>query len=206
MEVQPLSGFACTISHPPCGAGLVQRQGWVVWITGLPGSGKSVVARAVQRKLLEKGVRSQILSSDELRRFVTPKPTYSQNERDAVYGTLAFVASLLARNGVNIIIDATGNLRKYREESRNTVERFAEVYLKCPLEICMDREATRVEASYAPKGIYEKALRGRAPTVPGMGSPYEEPLKPEAVVESNKLTPEECADTILNQLHAFLLT
>jgi len=157
-------------------------------------------------KLLEKGVRSQILSSDELRMFVTPKPTYSQDERDAVYGTLAFVANLLVTNGVNVIIDATGNLRKYREECRNRVERFAEVYLKCPLEICMKREATRVETSHAPRRIYEKALKGKAQTVPGMGSPYEEPLEPEAVVESSKLTPEECADIILDRLHAFLLT
>ena len=146
------------------------------------------------------------LSSDELRKFVTPKPTYSEDEREAVYGTLTFVASLLARNGVNVIIDATGNFRKHRENCRNTVERFAEVYLKCPLEICVQREATRVETSHAPKGIFEKALKGKAPTVPGMGSPYEEPLRPEVVVESDKLTPEKCAETILNQLSAFLLT
>ena len=183
----------------------MQRQGWVVWITGLPGSGKSVVARALKRRLLEKDIRSQILSSDELRMFVTPKPTYSLNERDAVYSTLAFVTFLLARNSVNVIIDATGNLRKYREETRNKVERFAEVYLKCPFEICLEREATRVETLHAPRGIYEKAMKGKAPTVPGIGSPYEEPLEPEAVVESDKLTPEECADAILSQLHAFLL-
>jgi len=184
----------------------VQRQGWVIWVTGLPGSGKSVVAQALQRKLSEKGVRSQILSSDELREFVTPNPTYSENEREAVYGTLAFVASLLSRSGANVIIDATGNLRKFRERCRNMVGRFAEVYLKCPLEICVQREATRVETSHAPKGIFEKALEGKAPTVPGMGSPYEEPLRPEVVVESDKLTPEKCAETILNQLSAFLLT
>jgi len=184
----------------------VQRQGWAIWVTGLPGSGKSAVAQALQRKLSEKGVRSQILSSDELRKFVTPNPTYSEDEREAVYGTLAFVASLLSRSGVNVIIDATGNLRKYRERCRNMVERFAEAYLKCPLEICMQREETRVEASYAPKGIYEKAMKGKAPTVPGIGSPYEEPLRPEVVVESDKLTPEKCAETILNQSDAFLLT
>ena len=189
----------------PCGADHVQRQGWVIWLTGLPGSGKSVVAWMLQRKLSEKGIASQILSSDELRKFVTPKPTYGEDERETVYGTLAFVASLLARSGVNVIIDATGNLRKYRENCRNMVERFAEVYLKCPLEICMQREATRVETSHAPKGIYEKAMKGKAPTVPGIGSPYEEPLRPEVVIESDKLNAEECANTILNRLDTFLL-
>ena len=205
MEVQPLSGFALTIPLPR-GADHVHKQGWVIWVTGLPGSGKSVVAQALQRKLSEKGVSGQILSSDELRKFVTPKPTYSEDEREAVYGTLAFIASLLARNGVNVIIDATGNLRKYRENCRNMVERFVEVYLKCPLEICMQREATRVETLHAPKGIYEKAMKGKAPTVPGIGSPYEEPLGPEVIVESDGLTPEKCAEIILNRLGAFLLT
>jgi len=182
----------------------MERQGWVVWVTGLPGSGKSVAALALQRKLLNKGVKSQILSSDEMRKFVTPRPTYSQEERDAVYRCLAFVASLLAKNHINVIIDATGNLRKYRENCRGMVERFAEIYMKCPIETCMEREATRVDTLHAPVGIYEKASRGKAPTVPGFGSPYEEPLSPEVVVESDKLTPDECADAILNRLQTFL--
>jgi len=183
----------------------MERQGWVVWVTGLPGSGKSVVALALQRKLLEKGVKSQILSSDEMRKFVTPKPTYSQEERDAVYNCLAFVASLLARNHVNVIIDATGNLARYRDNCRRMVERFAEIYVKCPIETCIERESTRVETLRAPRGIYEKALEGQAPTVPGIGSPYEEPLKPEVTVESDKLSPEECADMILNNIPDLLL-
>ena len=183
---------------------IVQRQGWVIWLTGLPGSGKSVVAGTLQRSLSEKGVTSQILSSDELRKFATPKPTYSEDEREAVYGTLAFIASLLARNGVNVIIDATGNLRKYRDNCRNMVERFAEVYLKCPLETCMQREATRMETLHAPKGIYEKAMKGKAPTVPGIGSPYEEPLRPEVTIESDKLNAKECVSNILNRLGEFL--
>jgi len=183
----------------------MERQGWVVWVTGLPGSGKSVVALALQRKLLEKGVKSQILSSDEMRKFVPPKPTYSQEERDAVYNCLAFVASLLARNHVNVIIDATGNLARYRDNCRRMVERFAEIYVKCPIETCIERESTRVETLRAPRGIYEKALEGQAPTVPGIGSPYEEPLKPEVTVESDKLSPEECADMILNNIPDLLL-
>ena len=179
------------------------RQGWVVWVTGLPGSGKSVISRAMQSKMHERGVASQILSSDELRRFVTPNPTYSQNERDVLYGTLRFVASLLAKNGVNVIIDATGNLRRYRDEYRGAVERFAEVYVKCPQEICVEREKTRIDTLHAPRGIYEKASEGKASTVPGIGSPYEEPVRPEAVVESDKLTPDECAETIIKEMREF---
>lgn len=187
-------------------ADALERDGWVAWITGLPGSGKSIVAQALRRKLLDKGIESQILSSDEMRKYVTPEPTYSQEERDLLYRSLAFSASLLARNGINVIIDATGNLRRYRDNCRNLVERFAEVYVKCPLEICMRREAKRVESFHAPRAIYQKALKGRAPAVPGMGSPYEEPLNPEVVVESDKLGPDECADEVLRRLDAFFLS
>lgn len=184
----------------------MQKQGWVVWITGLPGSGKSAIAKALQRLLLERNVPAQILSSDELRKHVTPNPTYSQEERDILYNSLGFVASLLAGNGVNVIIDATGNLRRYRDNCRAMLDRFAEVYVGCPLEVCMKREEARVDTSHAPRGIYEGALKGRAPTVPGLGSPYEEPLRPEVTVDSDKMAPDECARVILNKLGDILLT
>jgi adenylylsulfate kinase len=183
----------------------VREQGWVVWITGLPGSGKSVTAKALRKALLERHVPSQILSSDELRKHITPRPTYSQEERDILYNSLGFVASLLARNGINVIIDATGNLRKYRDDCRAMLARFAEVYVRCPLDQCIRREEARVDRWHAPRGIYEGALKGKAPTVPGLGSPYEEPLRPEVTVDSDKMSPDECAHVILNKLRDFLL-
>lgn len=187
------------------GGGLVEREGWVVWITGLPGSGKSVIGRALQELLLERNVRTQILSSDEFRKYLTPKPTYSQAERDILYSSLGFVASLLAKNGVNVIVDATGNLRKYRDDCRALVHRFAEVYVKCAPEICVKREETRIDMMHAPRAIYKRAMSGKAPTVPGLGSPYEEPLNPEVVVESDKADPDRCAQAIMEKLNSFLL-
>lgn len=198
-------GLPHELDEGSAGADLVQRQGWVVWITGLPGSGKSVIARALQKMLLERDVMTQVLSSDELRRYLTPKPTYSQDERDILYGSLAFIASLLAKNGVNVIIDATGNLKKYREDCRAMVDRFAEVYVQCPAETCVRRERNRVNTIHAPQGIYNRAMSGKAPTVPGLGSPYEEPVRPEVVVESDEMEPDKCAQAILNKLKAFLL-
>ena len=182
------------------------KQGWVVWITGLPGSGKSVTAKALQKALLERCVPAQILSSDELREHVTPRPTYSREERDVLYDSLGFVASLLARNGINVIVDATGNLRKYRDDCRAMLARFAEVYVRCPLDLCIRREEARVDRAHAPRGIYEDALKGKAPTVPGLGAPYEKPLNPEVTVDSDKMSPEECAHAVLNKLRDFLLT
>ncbi len=187
------------------GTGRVEKEGWVVWVTGLPGSGKSVIGRALQKKLLESNVRSQILSSDEFREYLTPKPRYSQDERDILYSSLGFVARLLARNGVNVIIDATGNLRKYREDCRAPVHKFAEVYVKCAPDICLKREKTRIDTMHAPRAIYEKAMTGKAPTVPGLGAPYEEPLNPEVVVESDKANPDKCAEEIMAKLNVFLL-
>jgi adenylylsulfate kinase len=140
----------------------------------------------------------QILSSDMLRKVLTPKPKYTEEERDIVYGTIAFVAKLLTENGVNVIIDATANRRKYRDKARNEMPRFMEVYIRCPLEVCVRRESERRGATYhAPRAIYRKAVTGESKTVPGVGVPYEEPLTPEVTVDSHKMNPKECAQKIL---------
>ncbi|MEM3161424.1 MAG: adenylyl-sulfate kinase [Candidatus Bathyarchaeia archaeon] len=176
------------------------RKGWCVWITGLPGSGKSVTSKALLTSLEKEGMKAQILSSDALRKILTPKPTYSLEERDMVYATLVYIAELLTRNGVNVIIDATGNLRRYREVAREKISNFIEVYLRCPLEVCIERESKRKRTYGAPARIYEKAFEGKAPTVPGVGQPYEEPLNPEVIIDTSKLTPEQAAEIILNAI------
>jgi adenylylsulfate kinase len=174
--------------------------GWCVWITGLPGSGKSVVSEALLKLLNGRGIGAQLLSSDALRKVVTPKPTYSLEERDMVYATLVYIAKLLTQNGINIIIDATGNLRRYREDARKQIPLFFEAYLECPLRVCAEREAKRGKTYLAPKRIYAKALEGKAPTVPGIGQPYEPPLSPEATIDTIKLSPEQSAQKIVQKL------
>ncbi len=172
-------------------------EGWCVWITGLPGSGKSVVAEKLIRCLLQRGIRAQLLSSDALRKVLTPKPTYSLEERDIVYATLVYIAKLLTQNGINVVIDATGNLRRYRENARNQIQRFIEAYLECPLEVCIERESRRTETHQAPRQIYARALEGKAPTVPGVKQPYEPPANPEIIVNTVKYTSEQAAYKIL---------
>lgn len=171
-------------------------NGWCVWVTGLPGSGKSVVSQALHRLLQQRCVPAQLLSSDALRKTLTPKPTYSLEERDIVYGTLVYIAKLLTRNKVNVIIDATGNLRRYRQDARKQISRFVEAYLECPLEICIQREMKRGNTHQAPKQIYERAVKGKAPRVPGVGQPYEPPVNPEIAIDTTECTPEECAERI----------
>jgi len=173
---------------------------WTVWIFGLPGSGKSTIARELQRLLAENGIKSQILSTDLLRKVVTPNPTYSEEEREIVYGVLVFIARLLNDNEVNVIIDATANRRAYREKGRKEIENIMFAYVKCPLEVCMTREATREETYGAPRKIYEKGLSGESRTVPGLGVPFEEPENPDVIVESDKFPPKECAIKIFNTM------
>lgn len=164
---------------------------FAVWFTGLPGSGKTAVASRTSSLLRKKGIYVKILQLDEIRRVLTPEPKYTEEERDIVYASLAYMAKLLTEQGVNVFIDATANKRKYREAARKLIPKFAEVFIRCSLEVCIERE-TRRKAVFSPKGIYKKSALAGA-TVPGVNIPYEEPLKPEIVIDSDKMTPDESA-------------
>lgn len=165
-------------------------SGIAIWITGLPGSGKSTVANEVKKVHPE----FIILRMDELRKIVTPEPTYSDAEREIVYRTIVYLAKKLTEHGHDVIIDATGNLRRWRELARQLIPRYAEVYLKCPIEICMQREKKRVETHEAPEYIYQKGAAGWP--VPGMVAPYEEPINPEVVIETDKTFLQDMQDMI----------
>lgn len=171
-------------------------SGWVIWVTGMPGSGKSTLARLVARMLCRRHVAAQVLSVEMVREVLTPRPRYTEEERHVVYSTLVFVSTMLARNDVNVIIDATGNRRRHRDEARRRITRFAEIYLKCPLEVCMQREKGRKRRFGAPSHIYAKAKTGASKTVPGVGVPYEIPLSAELTVDTSLLRPNQSAEQI----------
>ena len=171
------------------------KEGWCIWLTGLPGSGKSTVAKAFLTKLKNNKIHAQILSSDELRKAITPDPKYTDEERNIVYRTICYIAELLTKNNINVIIDATGNRKSYRDKAREEIKNFKEIYLTCSLGVCIERESKRMNTSHAPKGIYEKAFKGKS-TVPGIGSPYEEPLNPELKLNTERLNPNICAERI----------
>jgi adenylylsulfate kinase len=177
-------------------------SGWVIWLTGIPGSGKSTLARLVAGELHCRHVAARVLSVEMVRAVLTPRPKYTEQERDVVYSALVFVSKMLARNGANVIIDATANRRRYRNKARRGITRFAEIYLKCPLEICMKRERRRRRRFGAPSHIYAKARTGASKTVPGIGVPYEVPLSPELTVDTSRLKPKESSEQITH----FVLT
>jgi adenylylsulfate kinase len=146
---------------------------FAVWITGLPASGKSTIARALVRELASRGVDVAVLESDTLRAVLTPHATYSEEERATFYRSMAYIGSLLVSHGVPVVFDATANRRCYREAARNGIQRFIEVFVDCPLEACIARD---------PKGIYVRARSGQASTVPGVQSSYEQPDHPDVVL------------------------
>jgi adenylylsulfate kinase len=163
---------------------------WVIWITGLPGSGKSTVALAVKKKMPD----AVLLRMDELRRIITPDPTYSESEREYVYRSLVHSAKTLYELGHNVIMDATGNKREWRQLAAELIADFFEIYLKCPIELCMEREETRTDTHAAPSHIYKKGEKGWP--VPGINVPYEEPDKPSLIIDTEKESPEEAAEKI----------
>ncbi len=157
---------------------------WAIWITGPPGSGKSSLARAAAAALHAEGEPVRVLELDEIRKALTPRPTYSDAERDVVYRALACMAALLTEVGVPVIIDATAHRRRWRDLARAAIPRFAEVQLICPLDVCRERERTR-PVGHAPRDIYARAGQPGA-TVPGVDVPYEAALEPELAIDTSK--------------------
>jgi adenylylsulfate kinase-like enzyme len=163
---------------------------FAVWLTGLSGSGKSTVAKALLGLLHERGVHAAVLESDVMRTQLTPFPRYDEAERDYFYGALAKLAQSLAEDGVPAIIDATANLRRYRDAARACIPRFAEIFVDTPLAVCEARD---------PKGLYRAARAGSAVTLPGVQAVYEPPLRPELTV-SGESQPRKAAAAILKLL------
>jgi adenylylsulfate kinase len=168
--------------------------GIAIWITGLPGSGKSTVANDLKSHFPE----FRILRMDELRSVLTPEPTYSDTERDVVYRALVYMAKKITDLGHAVIIDATGNLRKWRDLARELIPKYIEVYLKCPIEVCMQREKLREITHEAPRDIYRKGSEGWP--VPGLTAPYEEPLAPEIVIDSDRTSLVETVERIAREI------
>lgn len=168
------------------------NPGFAVWLTGLPASGKTAIAHRLLALLRnECGLAVAHLESDRLRTILTPEPSYNREERDQFYATLVSLAHWLSSQGIAVVIDATANRRKPRGEARELIAKFLEVYVQCPLEICISRD---------PKGIYRKGVAGEASMVPGMQDHYEEPESPDVLIHSDQCAPEDAAQQILRML------
>ncbi|MBV8847005.1 MAG: adenylyl-sulfate kinase [Bryobacterales bacterium] len=169
---------------------MARDEGFAVWLTGLPASGKSTIARALAHELETRSTDCAVLESDELRKVLTLRPTYSEEERESFYSQMVYIGTLLAPHGVHVIFDATANRRRYRDAARNHFAKYIEVYVDTPLDVCMARD---------PKGIYRRAASGGS--VPGLQSEYEPPLNADVLVRGDT----EDADAAARRIVAVLV-
>jgi len=169
-----------------------------IWVTGLPGSGKSTIIKELEKMLLKSDFKTITLSMDLIRKTLTPDPRYTDEERFLVYRSLVLMAQLIvAKCGKNVIIDATGNRREFRELARQLIPEFAEIYVKCPLEICKMRETLRQNQDVE-KNLYKRAVQGKLKgQMPGISTPYEEPENPELELASDLFSSHESAKKII---------
>jgi adenylylsulfate kinase len=170
-------------------------RGFVVWLTGLPSSGKTTIAKGLEEYLRGRGFRVELLDGDEVRKWLSPEAGFSREDRERHLRRVAYVAKLLARNGVAVIASFVSPYRNVRDEARLIVEseglKFVEVYVKCSLEECMRRDS---------KGLYQRALRNEVRNMTGIQDVYEEPLNPEVLVDSEKQDPDKCVEEIVGKL------
>lgn len=166
-------------------------RGFVVWFTGLPSAGKSTLARGLEKELARDGRRVEVLDGDEVRARLTKGLGFSRADRDENIRRIAYVAGLLARNGVVAVTATISPYRDVRAEIRAEIGDFVEVYVNCPVEECIRRDV---------KGLYGKALRNEIPNFTGVSDPYEPPANPEIMVETHQEGPEDSLEAILTAL------
>jgi len=166
-------------------------KGFTLWFTGLPSSGKSTLARRVEEILLERGMNVEVLDGDEVRENLSKGLGFSKEDRDTNIRRIGFVAKLLSRNGVVAITAAISPYKDVRDEMRRAIGRFVEVYVQCPIDVLKERDV---------KGLYKKALAGEIKHFTGVDDPYEAPLKPEILIDSEKESVEESTAKIIHTL------
>jgi adenylylsulfate kinase len=169
------------------------ERGCVIWFTGLSGAGKTTIADALSSELLMRGSRVEILDGDVVRENLSKGLGFSKEDRDINIRRIGFVAHLLARNGVKVITAAISPYRAIRDEVRNEVGDFMEVYVSTPIEVCEQRDV---------KGLYAKARAGEIKGFTGVDDPYEPPLAPEIELSTIGETPHESAGRIIKELES----
>lgn len=151
--------------------------GVVLWLTGLPSSGKSTLAEEVRQRLRDEAVPCCLLDGDEVRASLVPRPGYDDAARDDFYATLARLAALLARQGLVVLVPATAHLRHFRQRARELAPRYLEVHVTTDPQTCAERDA---------KGLYAKSAAGELAEVPGAGVDYESPIAPDVVADGGR--------------------
>ena len=173
------------------------KAGFTIWFTGLSGAGKSTLSEIIEERLKACGRNVEVLDGDIVRTHLSKGLGFSREDRDTNIKRIAFVCSLLTRNNVICISAAIAPYRATREWARQEIGNFVEVYVKCPLDVCRQRDV---------KGLYKLVDEGKIQHFTGVDDPYEEPEQPELVIETDKETITESIDRIFTTLveHGYL--
>jgi adenylyl-sulfate kinase len=164
------------------------NKGFTLWFTGLPCAGKSTIAALLAPELERRGHGVEVLDGDVVRTHLCKGLGFSREDRDENIRRIGFVAKLVSRHGAIVITAAISPYRSIRDEVRASMENFVEVYVNTPLEVCIRRDV---------KGMYKKALAGELKHFTGIDDPYEPPLNPELVIQTDKETPSASSGRIL---------
>lgn len=187
------------------------KVGWAMWFVGLPGSGKSSVARAVHQALSDQGRDVVHLEMDARRKVYFPNPSYSAEERARAYDLFVREAADMAAAGRGVIMDGSAHRLAMRRAARERIPKFAEIFLRCPLDVAMARERGRPEGMVM-AGLYEKALHRKATGkhYPGLGQvigvdvAFEEDPAAECVIQSDRLDVSQAREAVLGFCRSWL--
>ena len=176
---------------------MTNHRGFVLWLTGLSGAGKSTIAAKLAPTLAERGHRVELLDGDEVRTNLCQGLGYSRADRDTNIARIGYVASKLATHGVAVLVAAISPYRQARDQVRTQVDHFIEVHVAAPVSTCAQRDT---------KGLYAKALAGQIPNFTGISDPYQPPLQPEITLPTDTQTVDESVHHIITWLETNQLT
>lgn len=169
-------------------------EGFTLWFTGLSGAGKTTLSEIVNQRLRERGLATELLDGDIVRTTISKGLGFSRDDRDENVRRIGYVCHWLTEaKGVVAIAAFISPYRAVRDELRERIGRFVEVYVECPLDALVERDV---------KGLYKKALAGEISNFTGVSDPYEPPLNPEVVVRTSEQTPEQSANAVIAQLES----
>ena len=163
----------------------------VIWLTGIPGSGKTTLALELQKYYKQKDLPVEILDGDEIRKTLSKDLGLSPEDRKEHNRRIIFLAQILAKNGITTIVPLISPYRETREFARKEIPNFVEVWVKASLDECIKRD---------PKGLYKKALAGEIKNLTGLQAPYEEPKNPEILLDTEKYNVQESLKLIISTL------
>ncbi|MEH2351126.1 MAG: adenylyl-sulfate kinase [Nostoc sp.] len=170
---------------------LEEQRGVTIWLTGLSGAGKTTICQFLEAELRSQGYKIEVLDGDVVRQNLSKGLTFSKEDRDENIRRIGFVANLLTRNNVIVLVSVISPYRAVREEVKKQIGDFIEVYVNAPLEVCEQRDV---------KGLYKKARDGEIKNFTGIDDLYEVPLKPDVECKTNEETIAQSTNKVLTKL------